>query len=461
LAFPSELKALLSNRSFSFLFNHFLLPSTVLLLFLDCILFWFLLFLDSSSFDAIFEWKLPFPIEQWLTLLSASSAENRESLYAFLVRFHFDNLVRYWRHIPPYLESFDLISRIPIDGAGCSSAYFPSLLDRAHLFPNPVTSLPRRRLCIFLMLLHTNATHVDRFIARLNGDDFLFALTIDARQSGLHSELASRYARNPNVFIALPAVEMCWACTSLNYGPWVAISAVLKHGFRADWFSLHSGTDAVLHSREITKQFLLRYRDTAEFVWSWPAVPGRVRQLHTSSGGCRPQKWLVEAREAMRHVFPNWTALPLAQFRGGSQWWTVSQRAIEGIMRYMKKNPLFVLRLSFLAGSDEAWMQTLMNAVGLSVNQSCFLRSLFFPPSAMHPNDLTNATIARAMTQFSLFARKMPAADESVAAFLEDRVAREGNQLPRTLVVARNSTVCGFRKWAQVLKQYRAQSRSN
>jgi hypothetical protein len=91
-------------------------------------------------------------------------------------------------------------------------------------------------------------------------------------------------------------------CGSLNYGPWVAIKAALDSGFQCDWFSWHSAYDLILHSREVTKAFLLKYRGRTEFYGDVIVNRGRTEVIWVSGFGCRPQLWLSEVELGLRAV---------------------------------------------------------------------------------------------------------------------------------------------------------------
>jgi hypothetical protein len=113
---------------------------------------------------------------------NATSRKAYERLYEFLVRDNFDDFVKHWRDIPPYEDYFDLMEVIPIESTGCNRDYFFDLLNRSYVVPSNRTTSLRHRLCVFVILIHRKSRTVHRFIARLNGSDFLFALSVDGRQ---------------------------------------------------------------------------------------------------------------------------------------------------------------------------------------------------------------------------------------------------------------------------------------
>jgi hypothetical protein len=306
---------------------------------------------------------------------NATSRKAYERLYEFLVRDNFDDFVKHWREIPPYEGYFDLMGVIPIEGTGCDRNYFFDLMNRSYLVPSDRTISSWHRLCVFVILIHRNSTNINRFIARLNGSDFLFVLSVDRRETELQSYLMNEFRDNPNVFFAMPVISRCWACVSLMYAPFLAITAVMRAGFESDWFSLNSGEDAVLHSREVTKQFLLRYRGKAEFYANHgQGRPDRTRELFLFPGDCRPASWVMEACDAIRAVFRDWTVWNFRHMARGPQWWTLSQRSVKAMLEFMRANPIFMLRMSFVCVADEKWIQTVMQHLGLKVKNMCDLR---------------------------------------------------------------------------------------
>jgi hypothetical protein len=384
----------------------------------------------------------------------STSRDSYENLYRFVVRSRFDDFVQHWRVVPPFDGYFDLMDVIPIDSTGCDRNHFFSLLNQSYLIPDPTIAKSRHRLCVFLMLLHQNTTHIDRFIARLNGEDFLFVLSIDAAQDWLRIELMDRFKDNPNVFFSMPEIARCRACVSLAFLPWMAATAVLRAGFQVDWFSLHSGHDAVLHSRWITKEFLLRYRGKAEFYGQAPTVEQWIREPSMWPMNCRPAEWVNEAGAGLRSVFRNWTVLNGGHLAKGSQWWTLSQSTVKAILDYMWARTLFMLRLSFVHVGDEWWTQSLLKQIGVTVHNPCRVRYIRFHRGRNgHPDTLTNATIENATSEFALSARKLPDQGPDVVAFLEDAVRQEGDRFPDHLAVREDSNQCGMREWARVLNR--------
>jgi hypothetical protein len=352
------------------------------------------------------------------------------------------------------------MKHIPTEATGCPRDYFYHLLKDASLSPIPSEMVPKHRICAFIMLLHSNRTDHVRFITRMSGDEFVFLLAIDGRWPGLISEMEQLFASNPDVFIVRPPVPMCWGCASLNYGPWVAIKAALGHGFECDWFSLHSGADVLLHSREVTKAFLLRYRGKAEFYGIQEMQLSRFKYPHASLNGCQSREWLLSLTYGLRHVFPNWTVWEPNLYRQGWERWTLSQRAVTAILDYITHNPAFMLRMSFIQWNDEALVQTVMNILGLTVTNPCDLRFVDWEAFNPHPATLNKTLLRSAWNQFALFARKIDPDDHELVEFIDSHIQQEGPDLPANLVLPPNSTVCGYGEWPTVLAKFNGTARS-
>jgi hypothetical protein len=379
-----------------------------------------------------------------------------ESLYRFVVRDRLDDFVKHWRDIPSYEGYFDLMEVIPIDGTGCDRNRFFELLKESYLIPRPAVGVSRHRLCAFLMLVHKNNTHVDRFIARLNGPEFLFILSVDAAQNGLQSDLMNRFKDNPNVLIVMPAITRCWGCISIVYATWMSVMAVLRAGFQCDWFSLHSGEDAALRSYEITKQFLLRYRGKMEFYGTRESEERWARDLYLTPMNCRESHWMLEATSGFRHVFRHWSHWNSSHIQKGPQWWTLSRKAVEAMLQYMWDHPTFILRMTFLHVADESWIQILMQKVGLRVSNLCDLRWIRWSTAGqLHPDVLNDESILAARKGFRLFARKMPELDGHIITVLDKAVKQDGDSFPESLVVNVEQNQCGIQEWADVLNRNR------
>jgi hypothetical protein len=233
----------------------------------------------------------------------------------------------------------------------------------------------------------------------------------------------------------------------------MAITAVMRSGFECDWFSVNSGEDVVLHSREITKQFFLRCRGKAEFYARWgDGERGRTQTPFLFPGDCRPASWVIEARNAINGIFRDWTVWNFRRMSCGPQWWTLSERSVKGMLEFMRANPVFMLRMSFVLIADEKWIPTLMERLGLKVNGMCNL--LWMRIRGPHSIELRNTTIQEARNGFALFARKMPAQNPGLVRFVEDAVMAEDDNLPANLVFDGHSERCGLREWNRVLERY-------
>jgi hypothetical protein len=237
------------------------------------------------------------------------------------------------------------------------------------------------------------------------------------------------------------------------YAPFLAMTAVMRTGFEVEWYSLNSGEDVVLHSREITKQFLLRYRGKAEFYVRWgEGERGRTQRPFLFPGDCRPASWVMNASDAIRGVFRDWTVWNFRHMSCGPQWWTLSQRSVKAMIEFMRANPIFMLRMSFISVADEKWIQTLMQHLGLKVNGMCNL--LWTRIQGAHSIQLHNVTIQEARNGFALFARKMPPQNPRLLTFLEDAIVSEGDNLPSNLVLDGHGKRCGLREWSSVLARH-------
>jgi hypothetical protein len=237
---------------------------------------------------------------------------------------------------------------------------------------------------------------------------------------------------------------MAWGCASLNYGPWVAIKAALDFGFECDWFSLHSAQDVVLHSREVTKAFLLKYRGRTEFYRSIRVDPRRTDLIWVSGEGCRSNLWLSELKVGLRAVFPQWTKWTAAYLGQGFQWWTISQNAVKAILKYISRNPDFVRRIGFVRFTDESFVATILGQVGLSVSNPCYIRSIDWPENSSHPCYLNRTLVELGWQRFALFARKIRLIDNDLAVFVENHTLQQGPSLPANLIVPLNTTMCGI-----------------
>jgi hypothetical protein len=382
-----------------------------------------------------------------------TSRKAYESLYKSLVRDNFDDFVKHWREIPPYEGYFDLMEVIPIESTGCDRNYFFDLLNGSYLVPSDRRISSKHWLCAFVILIHRKSRNIHRFIARLNGPDFLFVLSIDRREKALQSHLMNEFKDNPNVFFAMPTISRCWGCVSLMYAPFLAMTAVMRTGFEIEWFSLNSGEDAVLHSREITKQFLLRYRGKAEFYVRWRSGERvRTQTPFLFPGDCRPASWVMEAGNAIRGVFRDWTVWNFRHMSSGPQWWTLSQRSVKAMLEFMRANPVFILRMSFISVADEKWIPTLMERLGLKVNGMCNL--LWMRIRGAHSIEGRDNTIREARNGIALFARKMPAQNLRLVKFLEKEITEDGNNLPSNLVLDIHGKQCGVREWSRVLERH-------
>jgi hypothetical protein len=406
--------------------------------------------IDTSHPPAPLWLTLPFSkpsfISTFLGLERAVNGTDKEALYTFVLRERLDDFVNHWRAIPDYTTYFDLIKHLPVDSIGCPIDYFPSLLQQATLIPIPAADVSRNRLCAFIMLTHTDSIHLDNFIEQMNDDNFIFLLVIDGKCPKLIMELKLKFSSNRNVFIVGPRIPMCWGCASLNYGPWVAIKAAFDFDFQCEWFSLHSGFDVLLHSRDVIKAFLLKYRGRADFYSDRWLDPVRSSQVWVFGSGCRPSSWLGELNLGLRSVFPNWTVWKTDHLRKGSQWWTLSQKSVRAILAFILHNPDFVRRISFVRFSDESLVQTILHRLKISRLKPCDIRSIDWPAMSVHPSSLNRTLVSVAWKRFALFARKIEPDDMDLVEFIHNHTRHERSRLPSNLVLPSNSTLCGIHK---------------
>jgi hypothetical protein len=188
----------------------------------------------------------------------------------------------------------------------------------------------------------------------------------------------------------------------------MTVNALRKANVTYDWISFHSGNDLLLRSRTTIKRFLATYHGHMEFFNQIPNNWGRIDIFNRGGPGCARVEILDWIQDTVRKYY-NRTAWneSARNFGAGSNWATISGWFANTILQAILDDLDFTIRISFTGNSDEIFLQTMANKIGLGHLGSCgMLRWLRF--DASHPFPLTKDMILEARKTFALFARKMP-----------------------------------------------------
>jgi hypothetical protein len=255
--------------------------------------------------------------------------------------------------------------------------------------------------------VHRTTLALQRFIARLDDPDFIFILAVDSKSVHFRGSLEREWLSNPRVFYLDPLVNIEWGSFSQSFPPWMTVNALRKSNVSYDWISFHSGSDLVIRSRQIIKLFLQTYRNRAEFFDQIPNNWGRVDIFNRGGPGCASLVELDRIQDTVR-LYYNQTAWNASarNFGSGSNWATISQNLANRVLQEVLDDIDFTIRISFCGNSDEIFLQTMANKIGLGHLGSCgMLRWLKF--EYCHPFPLTPDRVKEARGTFSLFARKV------------------------------------------------------
>lgn len=292
----------------------------------------------------------------------------------------------------------------------------------------------------YLMLVHSNPSHLQRLIARLRSDRSMFFLHVDKKTDS-----------RPYTNLQADDVKLVSDPIDVHWGDFSQVEAILKLMETAlaagsfDRFVLLSGVDYPLWpTAEINAFFARHPRDEFINMVEMPSEAAGKPLARLTTYTVRPTlslphslalRLLLKARLMPRHRNVK-RALGTLKPYGGSTWWALSRAACEYVVMCVRHNPGLVRFFKGTQYADETFVHTILGNSPFLPNVKRNLTYTDWSAGGSSPANMSDAHIAyfHATKQFGadgvygsgpmMFARKF---NDSDAALLQRLDAQLSN----------------------------------
>jgi hypothetical protein len=274
-----------------------------------------------------------------------------------------------------------------------------------------------------LILIHKNATQLERLIRLLDHPAFDFYIHVD-KKTDIKPFLQS--AERKNVFMVQRRAKVYWA----GFG---TIQATLN-GFREillagdyDYINVISGQDFPLKSPGKIYQYIEK-RLGSEFITcesiegSWSIAAPRIRQYHLINwripGKFRLEKWINKFLPPRKFPFNH-------QIVGRANWFTLTPAAIRYCLEFINQHPELIRYYKYCWGADEFVFSTILynsNFRDRIVDNLIYVD--WTGQTQGHPRILLTQDLPALKSSDKLFGRKFDMeVDASIITLLEEWIA--------------------------------------
>ena len=258
----------------------------------------------------------------------------------------------------------------------------------------------------YLILAHGRPRQLGRLVAALPSESPIF-IHFDKRADILVFEEARRSALNANsntVFVKRHACR--WGAPGIMYATLELIAALCDSGEQFDYATLLSGQDYPIKSKAVIESDLSR---GGEFIECFSLLtPNRWSDhggnFHASTRvygryiRFRSRIWRIGSRRLPRDIPPF----------GGSQWWSLSRKAVEYLNCVNREDRRLVRALGGSFIPDEVFAQTILgnSALAADIVQDDLRFAIWDRPEPPFPATLTSADLPLLAVSDKHFARK-------------------------------------------------------
>ena len=258
----------------------------------------------------------------------------------------------------------------------------------------------------YLILAHGRPRQLGRLVAALPALSSIF-IHFDKRADPLVFEEAKHSAQKANsktVFVKRHACR--WGAPGIMYATLELIDALCASGAEFDYSTLLSGQDYPIKSNAVIEGDLSRGGEFIECFSlvapnRWSDHGGNFHALARVYGRYirfRSRIWRIGSRRLPRDISPF----------GGSQWWSLSRKAIEYLNCVNRDDKRLVRALGGSFIPDEVFTQTILGNSPLAgdIVQDDLRFAIWDRPEPPFPATLTNADLPSLATSPKHFARK-------------------------------------------------------
>ena len=272
----------------------------------------------------------------------------------------------------------------------------------------------------FILLVHQNKEQVIRLVSKLDSPFSDFYIHIDARAEKSYSTSLKKELGSKNNVNFIPNYKCYWGDFSLVRATLEGLRNAVKTSGDYDYYILLSGQDYPVYPIEDILMFLKKnegysfidYTRFSEIDW-YEGGYARTkywffRTLQRKKGNPSlankviSKIWRIVRKHLPERQFPN----DFQQY-GGSQWWCLTNEAVQFSLEYLQDHPKFERFFHHVEIPDEIFFQTLvLNSPYKNKVINDNVRFMIWRDSTSSPSVLINSDFEKIINSTALFARK-------------------------------------------------------
>ncbi len=262
----------------------------------------------------------------------------------------------------------------------------------------------------YLILAHAHSEQVVRMMEALRAPGTTFAVHVDARADASVYEGILEYATGRDDVLLAERQRCYWGTYALVQATLECVHALMASRRAFEYAVLLSGQDYPIKPPEQIARFF-EERAGVEFIEAFPLDESN---RWTPQGGrfqatARVTRYTVHFRSRVWQL-PLPRRFPIGwRPHGGSQWWALSQAALEWVVATLHEEPKIVRYFRHTFIPDEAMLQTMLAnspyAGRISGEQLHYID--WERPNPKYPRTLDDEDFSRVAESSALFARKM------------------------------------------------------
>lgn len=272
----------------------------------------------------------------------------------------------------------------------------------------------------FILLVHQNPEQIIRLVNKLDSPHTDLYVHIDSRAGKTFSLKLKEKLKNKKNVHFIKSYKCYWGDFSLVRATLEGVKNAINTNIKYDYFILLSGQDYPVYPIEDILIFLEKNKGTSfiehtkfsEINW-YEGGYSRTkywffRRLQRKKGNPSlfnkvvSKTWGIVRKKLPGRRFPN-----DFQLYGGSQWWCLTNEAVQFILEYLRKYPNFEIFFHHVEIPDEIFFQTLvLNSPYKDkvINEN--LRFMIWRDTTSSPSILIDKDYNSLINSAALFARK-------------------------------------------------------
>lgn len=256
-----------------------------------------------------------------------------------------------------------------------------------------------------LIITHTSALQVQRFVKKLDNGHFDFYIHVDNK---VDVDPYKVLLNMPNVFFAKKRVDVRWAGYSGVKAIFNILEQIEDSGIQYDFLSLHTGQDYPIKSADYIIDFL-KQNIGKQFIHymsfdEWTGAQGRIDKHHLEDLNIFGKFYI---QKLLHLVVPKRKPPKNIKVYGYSAYWTLSMDCALYVAKSVKENPSLERYFKYTFGSDEFVYQTIiMNSHYKDTVVNNNYRYIDWSEGGMNPKFLKTEDFGKLKESDCLFARK-------------------------------------------------------